>query len=761
VTERVRVTAPHVVVAALCMGLSLALVVDARSAVVVAIAAVFALVALVVDRRRTALLALSLALLGSWWASVRLERLNASALFDEIGRAAPARVEVTGPARRSDFALRVPVDVVRFGERAVDESARLELPPERAPPQGAILDLVASVRRPRAPDSAGAFDEATYLRREGVRVVLQADRFEVVGRRAGIGGVADALRRRLATSISPGVAGERRAVVAGVVLGEDEGLTRDLRDDFRAAGLYHLLAVSGQNVAYVVGGALLLAWALGLPRWAGHVVALVAVASYVLAVGWQPSVVRAGVAGTLASLAWIASRPADRWYFLLCGAALLLAVNPYSLLAPGFQLSFAAVAAIFVAVPRLERWLEGFPVPRRLVAAVAVSIGCGLATAPILWLHFGAIPLFAVAANALAAPVVAPLLGLALAAAALAPVLPSAAAAVAWTNGWLAAYLAWCARLVGDLPYAEATAPEELALVAVAALVVAIAVRLRPPRGPRLVGLVSMVGALAVGWWLWGIGDRAPPPPDGLRITFLDVGQGDAILVQVPQGAVLVDQGPPEADVAEQLDELDVERLAALVLTHPQRDHVGGAADVLREHRVDVALDPGLRSESPDQRDALAAADRRDVAVVVARAGRVFRLGRLRLEVLWPDEGGGPGEDPNRRAIVLLASYGATDVLLTADAESDVTSPLRPPPVEVLKVAHHGSDDPRLDELLAIVRPRVAVISVGAHNDYGHPDPDTLTTLERVPGLSLFRTDHDGRIVLESDGRTLSVTTER
>ncbi len=155
--------------------------------------------------------------------------------------------------------------------------------------------------------------------------------------------------------------GERRAVLAGVVLGEDEGLEADLRDSFRASGLYHLLAVSGQNVAYVVAGTILVVWALGLPRWLGELGALGTVAAYVLAVGWQPSVVRAGIAGGLASLAWLASRPRDRWYFLLVGAAVLLAWNPYSLLEPGFQLSFSAVAAIFVLVPCISRRLEGYP----------------------------------------------------------------------------------------------------------------------------------------------------------------------------------------------------------------------------------------------------------------------------------------------------------------------------------------------------------------------------------------------------------------
>ena len=189
----------------------------------------------------------------------------------------------------------------------------------------------------------------------------------MVGRRGGLGGLGDRLREEVSSSLASGSSGEPRAVLAGVVLGEDEGLDAGLRDSFRASGLYHLLAVSGQNVAYVVAGTILLVWTLGLPRWFGELGALAAVAAYVLAVGWQPSVVRAGVAGGLASLAWLASRPRDRWYFLLVGAAVLLAWNPYSLLEPGFQLSFAAVAAIFVLVPPISRRLEGYPLPARLV----------------------------------------------------------------------------------------------------------------------------------------------------------------------------------------------------------------------------------------------------------------------------------------------------------------------------------------------------------------------------------------------------------
>jgi competence protein ComEC len=580
--------------------------------------------------------------------------------------------------------------------------------------------------------------------------------------RGGVAGAADRLRAWLAGGMAPGLHGERRAIVGGVVLGEDERLDDSLRQAFRASGLYHLLAVSGQNIVFVVVAVLLAAWVAGVPRWTGHTLAIGAVAGYTAAVGWQPSVIRAGIAGGLASLAWLASRPADRWYFLLVGAAVLLAVNPYTLLEPGFQLSFAAVAAIFVLVPRLARRLEGYPMPPTVREGLAVSIACGLATAPVLWLQFGTIPVYSVAANVLAAPVVGPLLVLGLACALLNPWAPSAAAALAWLNGWLAVYLAWCARFVSSWPHAQVSSLRALGGIAVALGLVAAAVRIRPPRLPRIALLAALLAA-AVGGSRFVLADAGGslPSPTGLRVTFLDVGQGDSTLLQVPEGAVLVDEGPPEADVAGQLVRLGVYRLDAIVLTHPQRDHVGGAARVLDRLRVGFVLDPGLPAKSPDEDAARAIAKRRHVEIVLARAGEGFRLGRLRIRVLWPDGPGLASQDPNDHAVVLLASYGATDVLLTADAESNVTLPLRPPPVEILKVAHHGSADDGLSELLADLRPRIAVIEVGRRNDYGHPTPATLASLAAAPGLAVYRTDRDGRVTVESDGDRITVREER
>jgi competence protein ComEC len=266
--------------------------------------------------------------------------------------------------------------------------------------------------------------------------------------------------------------GERAAVVEGVVLGDESGLSDGLRQRFRAAGLYHLLAVSGQNVALVAAGVIVTAWIVGIPRLLAELGALAAIVGYVLAVGAQPSVVRAGIAGALCSLAWLTARATDRWHLLLVGAIALLAWNPYTLFDAGFQLSFAAVVAIFVLVPRFQDVLEGYPLGR-LRPAIAVSAACGVATAPILWLQFHSLQLLAVPANALAAPAVVPLLTLSLAAAALAPISGGAAAVLAWLNGWCAAYLATVARLVGGLPFAQIRSTRAVLLLLAGALLAA------------------------------------------------------------------------------------------------------------------------------------------------------------------------------------------------------------------------------------------------------------------------------------------------
>jgi competence protein ComEC len=342
-----------------------------------------------------------------------------------------------------------------FDGETVDEPVQLELPLGRAPPQGGIVSLLGVLRAPRRAEHG--FDERRWLRRQGVHVVVKVDEWHLVGHRHGLGRAGDRLRAWLRRTSAPGLTGDRRAVLEGVVLGDDAGLTDDLKTSFRRSGLYHLLAVSGQNVVLIAAGALGLAWLLGLPRWSGHVGALLSILAYVLAVGPQPSVIRAAVSGVAVSAAWLTARERDPWHALLLAAVVLLGWNPYALFDPGFELSFAAVVAIFLALGPVLTVLEGYPIPRKTAIALAVSSTCSVATAPILWLQFGQVPLLGVFANALVEPVVGLLLGLGLITALVSPLSPAAASLLASANGWVAAYIAGCARVVSSLPLAQAT----------------------------------------------------------------------------------------------------------------------------------------------------------------------------------------------------------------------------------------------------------------------------------------------------------------
>jgi competence protein ComEC len=449
-----RVLPAHLLLAGAALGLAASLILRFRGPTVPMLVASVAGALLLPPPARLAGAAALLALVGWWCGGARLDALDRSPLRSEVGRAGRALVEVTGEPRVGRFDQRQPGRVLSFAGRRIDERVQLELPLGRAPPQGALIDVLAFVRLPREP--ANGFDERTWLRRQGIHVVFRVDDWSATGRRrGGLAGAGDRLRTWLRGASAPGLAGERRAVLEGVVLGDDNGLTPELKQAFRRSGLYHLLAVSGANVVLLATGMLGLAWAVGLPRAWAHVAALAAIGAYVLAVGPQPSVIRAAVSGAATSIAWLMARERDPWHVLLLAAVVLLAWNPYALLDAGFQLSFAAVIAIFLAAGPLLRELEGYPVKKKLAAAVAVSTACSVVTAPILWIQFGAVPLLGVVANALVEIAVGPLLGLAFATAVVEPVSPPLANTLAWLNGWIAAYVVFCARAVSAVPFAQ------------------------------------------------------------------------------------------------------------------------------------------------------------------------------------------------------------------------------------------------------------------------------------------------------------------
>ena len=557
----------------------------------------------------------------------------------------------------------------------------------------------------------------------------------------------------------------------------------------RTGLLRYLLAVSGQNVMLLGALAIPLLSAAGLGVRGRIVGVLLLIALYVPLAGAGASLQRAGVMGAAGLVAIAVGRPSSRWYALLFAAAVTLGANPRVLEDPGWQLSFVAVAGIVWWSPALRRVLGGLPAP--LAEGLAVTLAASAATAPLLAHHFGAVSLAGLPANVLALPVVAPIMWLGMVAAALGQLTAIGGAGEALVgvacgilgeaNSLLLAYLEELAIRFAEAPGAEvalplATAPRVAAAYGLLGLATVGSARAARRVGPaatswaaawrrvpfarRLVAGGCAAAALgALGWFAVG----PNRPPDRLTVSFLDVGQGDATLIQHPSGgAVLFDGGPPEGRVVRRLRQAGVSRLSAVVATHASRDHHGGLTEVLRQIPTEVLLDGGDGTGDPAFRAVLAEAERLGVRRVPARAGQDLRVGGLSVRVLAPaPRPPGPApEDPNPRAVVAVVSAGAFDLFLSADAESPSLAALPLPDVEAMKVPHHGSNDPGLPGVLARLRPQVAAVEVGQGNGYGHPTAGTLAALRRA-GARVQRTDEDGTVTLSVSGTGMEVETER
>jgi len=710
----------------------------------------------VLARRMIVVLALAAALLGGGAvADARLAALDRSSLGPMIGHAVSVRVTLLEAPRVRAFGGREAT--VGLGAERVLVRASLGVPW----PSGAVgseLGVSGGLQ------SLGSADG--WLRSRNVHAVLGADAITVTGRaRGGAAGALDRVRVRVQRALDAGLPPAQAALARGMVLGQDEALSEATRDRFRRAGLAHLLAASGQNVALLAALALAVAALLGVGLRVRLVSVIALIAAYVPLAGAGPSIQRAGVMGAAGVVAALASRPASRSYALLLAAAVTLALNPRASAEPGWQLSFAAVIAIALVGRRLAGALARRGLPRGLAEVVALTVAATLATAPLVALHFERTSLVALGANVLAAPAVAPVMWLGTIAGAVGQIDTSIAAPLSALAGYPLAYVGWVGEAAAGVPLAEVRAPPLLVALACAALV-ALAVattsaraaaRWRPARAAALAGAALVIAVGGATLLTRGSGLRAP---DAARITVLDVGQGDAILLQHRASAILIDAGPPDGPVVARLRRAGVARLDALVVTHAQADHDGGAAAVLRELEVGLVLDgrDGVR----DRWGLAMAAEarRRRVRMVVPDVGQVLRAGGIELRILWPAREAAQahaGQDPNQRPIVALARVGRVRALLASDAESEVLSGLALEPVDVLKVAHHGSADPGLAAALAVLRPRVAAIAVGAANRYGHPAPSTLRTL-RAAGAHILRTDRDATVRVDDEGSTLRVT---
>ena len=591
--------------------------------------------------------------------------------------------------------------------------------------------------------------------------------------------------------------GERAPLVRALVVADARGIDTDVRDTFAASGLVHALSVSGLHVAIVAEALVLLLRAARLSTRAASLAAVGAVILYVALLGWPAPAVRAGGMLALGALSRLWQRPTSPWAVFAVAAALPL-VDPRAVLDLGYQLSVSGMAAL-VAGRALARALvardvaaDGRPTGPGLLAALAararrapapgrsaiarellVGTLATAVTAPLVAWHFGQVSLVGPLANVAAAPVLAllqPALFLAVLTAPLPALGSLCAAAAAVPLDLLGAIARFGAQVPGAV-WAITPSGAEVLLAGGGALSLLVAAAARRARTPAL--LVGSASAAALTWApLWPTRDNGVA-----ELHLLDVGQGDAVALRTPRGRwLLVDAGRrwKGGDAGARTVVPWLRRrggaLAALVLTHPHADHVGGAASVLTRLRPAEVWDPGFALGSSVYREVLTTAHRSRTRWRRVAPSDSLVLDGVVVTVLAPDSVWTASlDDPNLASVVLSVRIGGVRLLLTGDAEgpeeawllerakhdASVAAALR---ADVLKVGHHGSRTSSTPEFLAAVRPRLALVSAGAGNRYGHPHAEVLRRLVDG-GARVVRTDESGPIIVRVAGARVTVET--
>ncbi len=665
---------------------------------------------------------------------------------------------------------------------------------------GDVVTVDGSIRE--RPESA----YGQYLERIGAVGTLTSRTLEVEPAPEDLGRRLEGLRRGAGEALTRVLPEPEAGLAAGILIGLRDRVDRDLAAAFTTAGVSHVVAISGWNIAIVAAAIAAMAGRLGRRR--RSVVTILAIFAYVAFAGASASVVRAALMAGVVLLARETGRAGRAAAALGWAATLLLITEPGLIADAGFQLSSLATAGLIAWATPLTAWIESAGrgrLPHWLAESLGVSLAAQAATLPIILVSFGRLAVLSPVVNLLVVPLVAPAMAagiLALAGgAALVAGAPPVLGAVVAAPGWvILRILVVVVQTAAGLPFASVTLvpPFDVitAGVATASLAAVTWWRRRrrvhpsieraagPPttaastpapkaahdtgRRARRAAVAGLIVAIAVAGSV-----VAARPGSSPRVSVLDVGQGDAILVEGSRGGRLLIDGGPDPDrllvaLDRRIPPWD-RRIDALVLSHPHEDHVAGLALLLERYHVTRVFEPGMRGPGPGYAAWLRelAASGAPIRLSIA-AGDRLAVDEIDLRVLWPIRGQVPATPPdggtgiNNVSVVFLGHVGVRRFLLMGDVEEGIDPSLLTeglPHVDLLKVAHHGSRTATTQAFVDAVRPAVAVASAGAGNPYGHPAKATLDRLA-ASGARVLRTDREGSVVVGFEPGGMTVRTE-
>ena len=563
-----------------------------------------------------------------------------------------------------------------------------------------------------------------------------------------------------------GVTPDATTLVAGLAIGEISALSTELEEQMRIVSLTHLVAVSGSNCAIVVGMAYLIAVGLRFGRTGRTVISLVGLGLYVLLIGPDPSVLRAGVMAASVIVMVALGRRTWALNALAIAAIILLIADPWLAVEFGFGLSVLATAGILLLAPAMsERFSSRMPMP--LALGLSVTLAAQLFCLPLLMQLQPGLPTYSVVANLLAGPMVAPVTVLGMIAVVLTPIAPPLVAAVSWVASlgtWVIEVVAifFSGLPVAYFPWATGWPATILSIF----LILAVAAWLRGATVPmQQIGAGALAVVVVATFSVPAASEILPKswPLKDWEVVACDVGQGDAIVIQSLGRTAVIDVGSDVALIDRCLSELRVSQIDLLVLTHFDFDHVGGIKGAIGSREVSVALVSGFPDDRPATKEALELLATRKTKVITAEPKISGLLGQFSWRVVAPSKSASEAKDSNDASVVMIFRGPDFDLLLLGDlgeagqrrisgsVEQILTRSSKP---LLLKVSHHGSNDQSAG-LHETLRPEFAIISVGEGNGYGHPGKDLMNLLARS-GSQVLRTDLHGSIAIAVASDALS-----